>query len=135
MPGTRLNRVSEPPEPCFPRRGTGTDKRPAFPCRQLDDAVDMRSVDMIPLAGDAVHELAMPAPARTQMKHFIDIAAFEDFGLEPPRMVVRCGVRLLGFEPVKRTPVVKMIFGESPRHAFDPDDPRAFRNASNGRSR
>lgn len=55
----------------------------------------MRSVGMIPLAGDAVHKLAMPAPAGIQMKYFIDIAALENFILEPQKVVVRCCVRLL----------------------------------------
>jgi hypothetical protein len=102
VPGTRLNRVTKPPEPGLAFVGSGTNERPAFACWQLDDAVNMRSVDMISLAGNAVHKLAVPAPAGIQMEHFVNIAARKDFGLEPLGMVVRCGVRLLDLGPVQR---------------------------------
>jgi hypothetical protein len=44
-------------------------------------------------------------------------------------------MRLFGLEPVKRTSVVEMLFGEGRRYAFDAADTRAFGHAVIGRSR
>ena len=135
MPRPGLNPVSEPPEPSFPGVVTCTNEGPTFTRRQFDDAVNVRGVDMVGFARDAVDEFAMPTAARIQVEHLFDIAAIEDLRLETPRVIMRRGVRLFHLEPVQRAAVVEMIFGERPRHALNADDPRAFGNASNGCSR
>lgn len=48
-------------------------------------------------------------------------------------MIVRGGVRLLPGEAVQRATVVEMVFSERPRHAFNADDRRAGRDASDRR--
>ncbi|TCP66202.1 hypothetical protein C8J43_10699 [Sphingomonas sp. PP-CE-1G-424] len=135
MPGPGLYRVSEPPEPGFPRVGTCTSERPAFACWQLDDAVNVSGVDMIGFAGKPANEFAVPTAVRIQVEHFFDIATIEDLGVETPGMIMRRRVRLFHIEPVQCASVIKMVFGKRPRHSLNADDPRAFRNASNGRSR
>ncbi len=82
-----------------------------------------------------MNELAMPTAVWIQVEHLFDIAAIEDLGVEAPGVVMRRGVRLFHPEPVQRASVIQMIFGERSRHPLDADDPRAFRNASNGCSR
>lgn len=135
MPGPGLNDVSEPPEPGFPRVGTGADERPALAGWQLDDAVNVRGVDMVGFAPDAVDELAVPTAVWIQVEHLFDISAIKDLGLEAPGVVMRRRVRLFHPEPVQRASVIQMIFGKGSRHALDADDPRTVGNASNGCSR
>ena len=135
MPGPGLNDVSEPPEPGFPRMWTSTNERPAFACWQLDDAVNVRGVDMIGFARKPVNELAVPTAVWIQVEHLFDIATIEDLGVETPGVIMRRGVRLFHLEPVQRASVIKMVFDERPRHSLNADDPRAFRNASNSCSR
>jgi hypothetical protein len=135
MPGPGLDDVSEPPEPGFARVWTRTNTGPAFTRRQFDDAVNVRGIDKVGFARDAVDELAVPTTAWIQVEHLFDIAAIEDLGIETPGVIMRCGVRLFHLEPVQRASVIQMVFNERPRHALDADDTRAFRNARNGRSR
>ncbi len=135
MPGPGLNHVSEPPEPSFPRVGACTNKGPAFTRRQLDDAVNVRGIDMVGLTGKPVNEFAVPTAARIQMEHLFDIAAIEDLGVETPGVIMGRRMRLFHLEPVQRASVIQMVFGESPRHPLDADNPHAFGNAGNGCSR
>lgn len=135
MPGSGVNRVPEPPELGFPRVGTCTNDRPAFTRRQLDNAMNVRRVDMVGLTGDAVDEFAVPTSARIQVEHLFDIAAIEDLGVETPGVIMRRRVRLFHLEPVQCASVIQMVFGKSPRHPLDANDPRAVGNASNGFSR
>lgn len=135
MPGPGLNRVSEPPEPGFPRVGTCTNERPAFACWQLDDAVNVSGVDMVGFARDAMNQFAVPTAARIQVEHLFDIAAIENLGVKTPGVIMWGRVRLFHLEPVQCASVIKMVFGKRPRQSLNADDLRAFRNASNGRSR
>lgn len=64
MPSPGLDRVSEPPEPGCPRVGTCTNERPAFTRWELDNAVNVRGIDMVGFARDAMDELAVPTPGR-----------------------------------------------------------------------
>jgi len=135
MPSPGLDRVSEPPEPGFTRVGTCTNERPTLARWQLDDAVNVRCIDMVGFARDAMDELAVPTAAPIQMVNLLDIPAVEDLGVEAPGVIMRRGVRLFHLEPVHRASVIQMVFGERPRHALDADDPRALGNAGNGCSR
>jgi len=135
MPCPGLNDVSEPPEPGFARVGTCTNERPAFARRQLDNAVNVRSVDMVGFTGKPVNELAMPTPAWIQVEHLFDISAIENLGVKTPGVIMRRSVRFFHLEPVQRASVIQMVFGERPRHAFDADDPHAVGNTSSGCSR
>ena len=135
MPGPGLNDVSEPPEPGFPRVGTCTNERPAFARRQLGDAVNVRSVDVVGFARDAVDELAVPTAVWIQVEHLFDIAAIKDLGVEAPGVIMRGRMRLFHLEPVQCASVIQMVFGKSSRHSLNADDPRAVGNASNGCSR
>jgi len=100
MPSPGLDRVAELPEPGFPRVGTCTNEGQAFARRQLGDAVNVRSVDVVGLARDAVDELAVPTAARIQVEHLLDIAAIENRGVKTPRVIMRRRVRLFHLEPV-----------------------------------
>ncbi len=131
MPGSGLNHVPEPPEPGFPRVGTCTNKRPAFTRRQLDNAVNVCGIDMVGFARDAMNQFAVPTAARIQMEHLFDIAAIEDLGVETPGVIMWGRVRLFHLEPVQCASVIQMVFGESPRHPLDTDDPRTVGNAGN----
>jgi len=135
MPGPELNRVSEPPEPGLACVGTCADERPALTRRQLDDAVNVRGIDVVGFARESVNQFAMPTAVWIQVEHLFDIAAIEDLGVKTPGVIMRRRVRLFHLEPVQRASVIQMIFGKSPRHALDADDPRAVRNASNGCAR
>ncbi len=135
MPGPGLNRISEPPEPGFPRMRSGSNQCPALAGWQLDDAVNVRGIDMVGFARKPVNEFAVPTAVRIQVEHLFDIAAMEDLGIETPGVIVRRGVRLFHLEPVQRASVIQMVLGESPRHPLDADDPRAVGNAGNGCSR
>jgi len=135
MPGPGLNHVSEPPEPGFPRVGTCTNKGPAFTRRQLDDAVNVRSVDMVGFARESVDELAVPTAVWIQVEHLFDIAAIKDLSVEAPGVIMRGRMRLFHLEPVQCASVIQMVFGKSPRHPLDVDDPRAVGNAGNSCSR
>ena len=135
MPGPGLNRVSEPPKPGLACVGTCADERPALTRRQLHDAVNVRSVDMVGFARESVNQFAVPTAVWIQVEHLFDIAAIKDLGVEAPGVIMRGGVRLFHLKPVQRASVIQMIFGECPRHALDADDPRTFGNASNGCSR
>ena len=92
MPSPGLDRVAEPPEPGFTRVGTHTNKGPAFTRRQLDDAVNVRGIDMVGFARDAVDEFAVPTAVWIQVEHRFDIAAIKNFGVETSRVIMRCGV-------------------------------------------
>ena len=92
MPGPGLNRVSETPEPGLACVGTCADERPALTRRQLHDAVNVRSVDRVGFARNAVNELAVPTAVWIQVEHRFDIAAIEDFGVETSGVIMRCGV-------------------------------------------
>jgi hypothetical protein len=135
MPGPGLNRVSETPEPGLACVGTCADERPAFARRQLDDAVNVRSVDVVGFAKDAVDELAVPTAVWIQVEHLLDIASINDLGVEAPGVIMGGRMRLFHLEPVQCASVIQMVFGKSPRHSLNADDPRAFGNASNGCSR
>ena len=97
MPGPGLNRVSETPEPGFPRVGTCTNERPAFARRQLGDAVNVRGIDMIGFAGKPVDQLAVPTAVWIQVEHLFDIAAIEDLvsKLQGWSCGVACGSSIL----------------------------------------
>ena len=60
MPRPGLNRVSETPEPGLACVVTCTNEGPAFTRRQLDDAVNVRGIDMVGFARDAADQLAVP---------------------------------------------------------------------------
>ena len=135
MPGPGLNPVPEPPEPGFAHVGTRTNKGPAFTRRQLDDAVNVRGVDMVGFAGKPVNAFAVPTATWIEMEHLFDIAAIKDFGVETSGVIVRHRVRLFHLEPMQRASVIQMVFGKRPRHALDTDNPRAFGNAGNGCAR
>lgn len=100
MPGPGLNHVSEPPELGFPCVGTCTNECPAFARRQLDDAVNVRGIDMVGFARESVNQLAVPTAARIQVEHFFDIAAIKDLGVEAPGVIMWGRMRLFHLEPV-----------------------------------
>jgi len=135
MPGPGLNRVSETPEPGLACVGTCADERPALTRRQLHDAVNVRSVDMVGFARETVNQFAVPTAVWIQVEHLFDIAAIKDLGVEAPGVIIRGRMRLFHLEPVQCASVIQMVFGKSPRHSLNADDPRAFGNASNGCSR
>lgn len=135
MPGPGPNPVPEPPEPGFPRVGTSTNERPALTRWQLDDAVNVRGVDMVGFAGKPVNAFAVPTATWIEMEHLFDIPTIEDLGVKTPGVVMRGGVRLFHLEPVQCASVIQMVFGKGSRHALDADDPRTVGNAGNGRSR
>ena len=135
MPGPGLNRVSKTPEPGLARVETSTNERPAFTRRQLDDAVNVRGIDMVGFARNAVDELAVPPSVWIPMEHLFDIAAIVDLGVKTPGVIMRRRVRLFHLEPMQRASVIEMIFGERPRHPLDADDPRAVGNAGKGCAR
>jgi len=135
MPSPGLDRIAKPPDPCFPRVGTCTNKRPTLARCQLDDAVNLHGVDVLGLTWNSVNELAVPTAVWIQVDHLFDIAAIDDFGVETPGVIMRRGVRLFHLEPVQRASVIQIVSGERPQHSLDADDPRAFGNASNGCSR
>jgi len=135
MPSPGLNDVSEPPEPGFPRVGTCANECPAFARRQLGDAVNVRSVDVVGFARDAVDELAVPTAVWIQVEHLLDIAAIENLGVKAPGVIMRRRVRLFHLEPVQCASVIQMVFGKSQRHSLNADDPRAVGNAGNSCSR
>lgn len=125
MPGPRLNHISEPPEPGFPSVETSPNESPALAGWQLDDAVNVRGIDVVGFARGPVNQFTAPTAARIQIEHLFDIPAIKDLGVEAPGVVMRRRVWLFHLEPVQRTSVIEMIFGERPRHALDADDPRA----------
>ena len=114
---------------------TCTNERPALAGWQLDDAVNVRGVDMVGFARDAVDELAVPTAVWIPVEYLFDIAAIEDYGVETLGVVMRGGVRLFHLEPVQCASVIQMVFGERPRHTLDADDPRAVGNAGDSCSR
>ena len=135
MPGPGLNRVSETPEPGLACVGTCADERPALTRRQLHDAVNVRSVDMVGFARESVNQFAVPTAVWIQVEHLFNISAIENLGVETPGVVMRRRVRFFHLEPVQCASVIQMVFSECPRHTLDADDPRAVRNASNGCAR
>ena len=86
--------------------GTSTNERAAFTCRKLDNAVNVRGIDIVGFARDAVDELAVPTPARIHVKHLFDISAIDDLGIETTGVIMRGGVRLFHLEPVQRASVI-----------------------------
>ena len=84
MPGPGLNRVSETLEPGLACVGTCADERPALTRRQLHDAVNVRSVDMVGFARESVNQFAVPTAVWIQVEHLFDIAAIKDLRLEAP---------------------------------------------------
>jgi hypothetical protein len=100
MPGPGLNPISEPPEPGFPRMGACSSEGPAFAGRQLDDAVNVRSVDMVGFARESVNQFAVPTAVWIQVEHLFDIADIKDLGVEAPGVIMRRRVRLFHLEPM-----------------------------------
>jgi len=135
MPGPGLNRVSETLEPGLACVGTCADERPALTRRQLHDAVNVRSVDMVGFARESVNQFAVPTAVWIRVKHLFDIAAIKDLGVEALGVIMRGRMRLFHLEPVQRASVIQTIFCERPRHPLDADDPRAVGNAGNGCAR
>jgi len=72
--------------------GICRDKRPTFTRRQLDDAVNVRSVDRVGFTRNAMNELAVPTAVWIQVEHRFDIASAKNFGVETSRVIMRCGV-------------------------------------------
>ncbi|MDD1449691.1 hypothetical protein NHF48_000205 [Sphingomonas sp. H160509] len=95
----------------------------------------MRSVDMVGFARESVNQFAVPTAVWIQVEHLFDIAAIKDLGVEAPGVIMRGRMRLFHLEPVQCASVIQMVFGKSPRHSLNADDPRAFGNAGNGCSR
>jgi hypothetical protein len=73
-------------------KGICRNERPTFTRRQLDDAMNVRGVDRVGFARNAVNELAVPTAVWIQVEHRFDIAAIEDFGVETSGVIMRCGV-------------------------------------------
>ena len=84
MPGPRLDDISEPPEPGFPSVGTSPNESPALAGWQLDDAVNVRGIDVVGFAREPVNQFTAPTAARIQIEHLFDIAAIKDLRLEAP---------------------------------------------------
>lgn len=87
--------------------------------------MNVRGIDVVGFARGPVNQFTAPTAARIQIEHLFDIPAIKDLGVEAPGVVMRRRVWLFHLEPVQRTSVIEMIFGERPRHALDADDPRA----------
>ena len=102
---------------------------------QMRSASSLNSDTPSAPTGDAVDELAMPRSVWVPIEHLFDIAVIEDLGVEAPGVIMRRRMRLFHLEPVQCASVMQMVFGKSPRHTLDADDPRAVGNAGNGCAR
>jgi len=112
-----------------------SNQRPALASTQFHNAVDMSGIDPVALPDQAMEAFAMPATIRPDVEYLLHVAALEDLSLKRPGVIVRIRMGFLEPEAVQHPTIIEMVFGERPRHAFDPNDCCTSRDMASCRTR
>jgi hypothetical protein len=110
-------------------------QRPAFASRQFHNAMDVGGIDQIALPDLAMQAFAMPGGIRPDVEYLLHVTALKNLSLKRPGVIVRIRMGFLEPEAVEHPTIIEMVFGERPRHAFDPNDRGTGRDMVSRRTR